>query len=145
MCSLNKEIWMSAEDYIDIYDYCDAIYWYQNDDPPKRKPTYRFIKKGLRSMSDMNEIGLVKYDGSELLSADIRESNLQNLYWRNKEGRLLNIKDMPDSYLRNIALMLIGMGYQRYECDNRLRVLWLAAFRLEWERRMNLKVEEERK
>lgn len=84
----------------------------------------------------MEEQGLVKYDGAEVYDIDVRANNLQNIYWRTKEGDIISIQRMADSHLRNTALMLMGMGYQVYNVSERLKILWLTALRLEWERRM---------
>lgn len=84
----------------------------------------------------MEEQGLVKYDGAEVYDIDVRENNLQNIYWRTKEGDIISIQRMADSHLRNTALMLMGMGYQVYNVSERLKILWLTALRLEWECRM---------
>lgn len=83
---------------------------------------------------------LVRLDGGEIFESDIREDNLQNIYWRMQTGSLIALKDMEDSHLRNVALMLIGMGYRTYNVNDRLRVLWLTALRLEWERRMKVRI-----
>jgi hypothetical protein len=81
------------------------------------------------------ETGLVKYQGEEVFDIDVRPNNLQNIYWRTKEGELIALQDMHDDHLRNTALMLMGMGYQKYFAPERVKVLWLMALRLEWERR----------
>ena len=83
----------------------------------------------------MAELALVRYDGSEIYESDIRLDNLQNLYWRTREGELIKVGDLQDSHLRNIALMLMGFGYQKFLKDDRTKVLWLTALRIEWERR----------
>jgi hypothetical protein len=77
------------------------------------------------------ETGLMHLDGGELYPSDIVPSNLQNIYWRQKDRQLISIQKMDDQHLRNTALMLIGMGYQAYHCPDRLRVLWLTALRME--------------
>lgn len=82
---------------------------------------------------------LVRYDGGEILKSDIREDNLQNLYWRTQEGQLIRVGQLPDSHLRNIVLMLMGFGYTEYYVDDRMKLLWLTALKLEWDRRMSLR------
>ena len=90
------------------------------------------------------EVGMVRVDGRDITAHDLEEDQLQNVYWRSKEGNTVNIQHIADSYLRNIALMLIGMGYSTYHCTDRNKVLWLSALRLEWERRMKLKEDGDR-
>ena len=78
---------------------------------------------------------LVNFAGGPIYKIDIRPDNLQNLYWRTRDEGLIRIGDMPDAHLRNIALMLMGMGYQTWSGPDEIKILWLTAFRLEWERR----------
>lgn len=79
---------------------------------------------------------LVRYDGSEVYESDIRVDNLQNLYWRTREGELIAIPKLAESHLRNIALMLMGFGYVRFNAPNEIKIMWLTALRMEWERRL---------
>lgn len=80
-----------------------------------------------------------RFDGGDIYLSDVRTNNLHNIYWSTREGQLVSLTQMTDEHLRNVALMLIGMGYQAYRCPQRLRVLWLSALRLEWERRRQAK------
>jgi len=79
---------------------------------------------------------LVRFDGSPVFESDIREDNLQNLYWRAKEEGLIAVPNLENKHLRNIALMLMGFGYQKSGLPDRMKVLWLTALRMEWERRI---------
>lgn len=88
----------------------------------------------------MPQLELVRYDGSPVYESDIRKDNLQNLYWRTKDGELIAVPHLPDKHLRNIALMLMGFGYQEFRQPDRVKILWLSALRLEWERRPKHKV-----
>ena len=78
---------------------------------------------------------LTLYSGSAPLAIDVRADNLQNLYWRTREGELVALPQMTNDHLRNTALMLMGMGYQTFSAPDAVKVLWLRALRLEWERR----------
>jgi hypothetical protein len=61
---------------------------------------------------------------------------VEDLQWRTKDEGFIRLKFMQDSHLRNAALMLMGMGYQTYRAKDETKILWLTAFRMEWERRM---------
>lgn len=56
--------------------------------------------------------------------------------WKTKYGELIPISQMADSHLRNAALFLMGLGYQKCVANDEVRVVWLKIFRTEWERRM---------
>ena len=62
--------------------------------------------------------------------------DISSLRWKTKAEGIIRLGDMPDSHLRNAALMLMGLGYQTYKAPDHIKVKWLTAFRLEWERRM---------
>lgn len=64
-----------------------------------------------------------------------------NLLWKSKDGKLTKVKDMTDQHLRNTALVLMGMGYQVYNVSDELKIRWLSVLRLEWERRLNRRVD----
>lgn len=93
-------------------------------------------------MYPMNE--MVNFAGMRVYETDIREDNLQNLYWATRDEGLIKLKDMPDAHLRNVALMLMGFGYQVSTFEERHKILWLTALRLEWERRQKLGIRVER-
>lgn len=84
------------------------------------------------------------YDGGDLAPIDIEQYNgnfdamRRDLRWRTKEGVLIPIRKMDNHHLRNAALMLMGFGYQVYRAPDALKILWLSALRIEWERRMLL-------
>jgi hypothetical protein len=84
----------------------------------------------------MNKMELVRFDGSEIYESDIRKDNLQNLYWRTSEGKLIAVPNLGDTHLRNIALMLMGFSYTKFNKPDRVKILWLTALRLEWENRV---------
>jgi len=58
-----------------------------------------------------------------------------NLWWTPKDKVPIRLGDMADSHLRNAALMLMGLGYQVYNVSDVIKVQWLTAMRMEWERR----------
>jgi len=78
------------------------------------------------------EMGLDLIDPGQVDGDDA----LAQLRWRSKDGSFTRIIDMADSHLRNTALMLMGMGYQKYNAPDNIKVKWLTIFRMEWERRM---------
>lgn len=73
---------MSAEDYIDIYDYCDAEYWSQNDEPTRRKSTYKF-REAKPMAKKMTPASINQYYvGAKHISEDI--ANGRNDAWTHK-------------------------------------------------------------
>lgn len=68
----------------------------------------------------------------------IREGNIkvQDLQWRTRDEGFIRLGYMQDSHLRNAALMLMGLGFQAFNAPDDIKILWLTAFRMEWERRM---------
>lgn len=66
----------------------------------------------------------------------LQPDHLKNCYWRTRDGKVIAIPDMADSHLRNAALFLMGMGYQRTVAKPEKAVIYLTMFRMEWERRM---------
>jgi len=62
--------------------------------------------------------------------------DVSNLLWQTKDEGLIPLKMMADSHLRNAALMLIGMSHQAYNAPDSLKIRWLTALRLEWEKRV---------
>lgn len=79
---------------------------------------------------------LVRYNGDTVYESDIRVDNLQNLYWRTKDGRKIAVPNLADTHLRNIALMLMGFSFTKFNKPDKLKILWLTALRMEWERRV---------
>lgn len=62
--------------------------------------------------------------------------DISDLKWRMKDYSLIRLGDMTDDHLRNTALMLIGMSHQRYRAPDSVRIKWLTALRMEWEKRV---------
>ncbi len=77
------------------------------------------------------ETGLVPINDIETLDYD----RVGNLWWTPKDKVPIRLGDMADSHLRNAALMLMGLGYQVYNASDVIKVQWLTAMRMEWERR----------
>lgn len=61
---------------------------------------------------------------------------LSSLQWKMQTGELIHLADMEDKHIRNCALFLMNMGYMRCGIKEDIRIKWLTAFRMEWERRM---------
>lgn len=70
-----------------------------------------------------------------LIPQNIDTKDIGNIEWQTKEGELIRLRNIPDSHLRNIALMLMGFGYQEYNATNEIKIEWLKVMRMEWERR----------
>lgn len=62
--------------------------------------------------------------------------DVSDLMWQTRDEGLIPLRMMADSHIRNTALMLIGMGYQKYEATEGHKIRWLMALRMEWEKRM---------
>lgn len=71
-----------------------------------------------------------------VIAGGMTRDNLDMIQWRTKEGRVIYIKDLEDTHLRNIALMLAGFGYQTFGAADSAKIIWLRVLRMEWERRM---------
>lgn len=69
-------------------------------------------------------------------TGELVKDNHNRWNWKTKEGELILVCDMADSHLRNAALFLMGMGYQKCNLGDEPRVIWLRILRTEWERRM---------
>lgn len=69
----------------------------------------------------------------------IKDSRIkvEDLQWLTREEGYIRLGMMQDSHLRNAALMLMGLGYQQYKAPDDLKIRWLTAFRMEWQRRMD--------
>lgn len=79
-------------------------------------------------------------DGEVINIVELPAKNeIPNLKWRMRDGNIVALRDMADSHLRNSALFLMGLGFQKCIAKEPLRVLWLTAMRIEWERRMLLR------
>lgn len=79
---------------------------------------------------------LAPIDDSMMLDITNKKFDVSDLLWKTRDEGMIPLKMMTDQHLRNTALMLIGMGYQVYNSDDRTKLLWLTALRLEWEKRM---------
>lgn len=69
------------------------------------------------------------------MNGELVQDKLRNWNWKTAEGELIPIPEIADTHLRNIALFLMGMGYQKCVIDDKQRVMWLTVLRVEWERR----------
>ena len=72
---------------------------------------------------------------SDMSLEAIRQADVANIMWKTREDGLVRLCDMADSHLRNAALMLMGMGYQRYRASDEIKIKWLTVFAMEWKRR----------
>ena len=91
-----------------------------------------FVEKD--DMSEDNSLKLVVLDDIDLV--DTGGLNVSELVWTQKYGTPIKLGDMSDHHLRSTALMLMGMGYQKYRVPDQLKIKWLTAIRMEWEKRM---------
>lgn len=83
-------------------------------------------------MSDIVEGEMIGLSENKYLVED----RLHLIKWKTKDGQYIPVPELADSHLRNIALFLMGMGYQGCIATNDKRVLWLSVLRMEWERRL---------
>jgi len=84
----------------------------------------------------METLELAPIEQIDITRVNEKKKNISDLVWITKEKQTIKLGDIENSHLRNIALMLMGMGYQIYICRDEARVLWLTALRMEWEKRM---------
>lgn len=68
-------------------------------------------------------------------------AGVQDLVWCTRDEGKKRLGDIPDSHLRNIALMLMGMGYQTVRFNDEKKVRWLTVIRMEWERRQRERIQ----
>lgn len=73
---------------------------------------------------------------AEIVNETITKDILSKIQWRTKDRRYIYVKDMEDKHLRNSALFLMGLGYEKCVTTEPVRIAWLKIFRMEWERRM---------
>lgn len=90
-----------------------------------------------------HSLDLVVLDDIDLV--DKQGLNVSELVWTQKYGIPIKLGDMTDHHLRSTALMLMGMGYQRYRVRDQLKIKWLTAIRMEWEKRMRKRDAEQNK
>jgi hypothetical protein len=84
----------------------------------------------------MAPLELAPIEQIDITRINEKKKNISDLVWITKDKQRIKLGDMDDSHLRNVALVLMGMGYQTYICRDEVRVLWLTALRMEWEKRM---------
>jgi len=72
---------------------------------------------------------------ASILYVDLAKDNLANIAWKTADRKIIPVKDMEDLHLRNCALFLMGMGYQKCIAPEPIRIAWLTVFRMEWARR----------
>lgn len=82
---------------------------------------------------------------NDVIDGELIEDSNGKWLWRMADGRHIAVENMADNHLRNAAMFLMGMGYQKCTANDIARVVWLAVFRKEWERRMFLRAEEKRR
>lgn len=90
-------------------------------------------------MTEENQLALPTEEGFNTDSVEqamLDANRIPRLRWMQRNGTLIRLGDMADSHLRNTALMLMGLGYQRYHKDDAIKIKWLTALRMEWERRI---------
>lgn len=74
------------------------------------------------------------------IDGNLREDKDRGYWcWITRDGDVIPVPEMADTHLRNAALFLMGMGYQKCTADNPTRIVWLSILRKEWERRMELR------
>lgn len=72
------------------------------------------------------------------IDGNLREDKDRGYWcWITRDGDVIPVPEMADTHLRNAALFLMGMGYQKCVADNPTRIVWLSILRKEWERRMD--------
>lgn len=67
------------------------------------------------------------------------EDYIGRLMWKSRDGKLTRLQNMADSHLRNTALMLMGFGFSKYNAPDSIKIIWLTALRVEWQRRMTIR------
>lgn len=79
------------------------------------------------TIDDSAETQLIRYEAGV---------NVSDILWKQSDGRPpIRLGDMEDSHLRNAALMLMGLGYQKWHGPDYLKIRWLTVMRMEWEKR----------
>lgn len=71
----------------------------------------------------------------EIVHMNLTKDALSTIKWKMKDGTTILVKDMEDRHIRNCALFLMGMGYQKCIASQEKCIAWLTVFRMEWERR----------
>lgn len=84
-------------------------------------------------MSEVSEGELIN------IPDDLNIDKIRRVCWKTRDGQIIPLEEIKDSHLRNIALFLMDMGYQRCIAAKDTRVLWLKIFAIEWNRRMGLR------
>lgn len=70
-----------------------------------------------------------------MLEVQTHKVDISDVLWRTRDEGMIPLKMIEDSHLKNIALMLIGMGNQQYKTSDENRARWLIILRMEWEKR----------
>lgn len=84
-------------------------------------------------MAEPQELALIPVN--QMFELKTNKIDVSDIMWQTKDEGLIQLKYVDDQHLRNIALMLIGMGYQTYVTTPENRANWLIVLRMEWEKR----------
>jgi hypothetical protein len=60
---------------------------------------------------------------------------LDRILWRDADYNFIPVTELDDTHLRNIALVLMDMGYVKWSAPDSLRISWLSVLKMEWQRR----------
>ncbi len=81
----------------------------------------------------MSKHELLLIDAGVLQEIRVGITQVNRIWWDERT----RLEDMPDQYLKNAALKLVGFGAESYSADEVTKELWLKVLQLEWERRVN--------
>jgi hypothetical protein len=79
-------------------------------------------------------------EGEFVNTSDLSPKGLKDVQWKTRFGELIYLHHMTDSHIRNVALFLTGFGFNNCRTDAAMRILWLRVLKLEWDRRMAIRV-----
>lgn len=71
----------------------------------------------------------------EIILAQEGELNVSELVWRSGE-EYQPLKMFSDIHIRNAVLKLIGFAKEEYDAPEELKLRWLTALKLEWQKRL---------